>query len=172
MRIDPTNLVTLPPPEEAAQFAQALGRMDLLNTPYEEVLRMTWEAFSVLPLPCGKFAKGLPLYRARLCSAVSRFTRIADLGAPPADAIHRMGRLNRPHRRIFYAAGNQDTALLETIPEHGKGSLWYSSHLTLSRWRLKRDFVLALVYLTEPALRRPDIQAVALHQQALRQAHT
>ncbi len=172
MRIQPTNFVSLPPPEEAIQSAIALASLDLPNTPYEEVLRMTWSLFPVLPLPCGKFPQGLPLYRARLCSPFSRFLRTVDLGAPPADSIPRMGRLNRPHQRIFYAAGSQDTAILETIPSHGKGQLWWSGHLTLGRWRLKREVALALVYFTEPALRRPDIQAVAFHQHALRQKHT
>jgi hypothetical protein len=89
-------------------------KLDLVKTPYETVYNALEEiifSFNLICINLGKY----PVFRVRKHENPSLvYTRKSDLLAPPEECVHKMGRLNKVHESIFYAAFDPVTAIKES----------------------------------------------------------
>ena len=163
MKIAESQVVSLPLPSIAKKCVMNIEALELKRLSFEDVLKITWEAFPFLPVSVGKFESPLKLYRARISNDILPFSQVKDLSAPPVDLIKEFGRANLPGQRLFYAAFDPRIALLEVIPGQGNSPLCLDGYVTISIWELvsPKVFNLAIIWSAPQILtNRPDLKKI------------
>lgn len=117
---------------------EAIEDIDFNHTSAYEKAESAFRSIPSLPIFVLDIPKGTQFFRSRTHDSPDLYTSVAEIAAPPKNAVENYGRCNQPHQRRFYCSDNRPTSYIELVSEWAAAkSVGDKVYVSIGRWELQ-----------------------------------